>query len=977
MALPLCALLACLPATSGSHAASKTCSPKTVLLMTPGAAADLSAGTLAAAVLVPGRLAKDGRNPLFTEGAAAWDAYYDNGYPNVLFDPRDRLYKAWYGSSQDVADAHSTEGYRGLLNYRESRDGICWPMPGVGSPGLGIIPFNGSKANNIVNGYAGGVGVTLDESSSACRFKAVGSTGGLKTGTPKDQDCGGNGAIWCSADGKHWDSPLCTNTSYGARWDTHNNLLKPWVGADWVLMSRADTDRRHFVRTESRGAVLNWTDSVAQASFSEQTVALLATAEHQLYTMTVFSAAEAAGRPRYARNASSNLFLGMAMIFNAGGDPSDPGPAADRHATVDCELAMSTDTVHWTRVFPGKPFIPRGQNGTYDDDLLYCGARPFFMNGSHQLYFAANRHFHDNEEETPPWGRHPGGSINLATLARDRWAGYTAGSLRTAGFVLTGREVRVNVEMRGAEAAGSLAATLHYADNQGGPIETAEVVTTGGTDVALHWISSSSSMLPLGLLGKTVFLSFTAEANTVLYSYSIACTTSTAVRMETDAPLPPLLPPLLPPQPASWRYVTSDDFDGIAPGGNWSWVTAPGDGAAGFTAPQNNHADADMAFLTDRAFPAGFNASFAFRWPRTTDPGTSANEIGMATFIFGAASAANYYALDFPGLAHMFGSGNIWAFVSRVSADGIRTVVHSEVLKEVSPAPGTWHTVSIRLTPAYPTDAYPPAQPLAITVAVDGAPLAPLEDGALQRDGSRLDLSELQTGAGFVGFSTNNYDGERAKSRFRSFSIGGDVLLDSWNTTEHGPQAVWGSALPRRPWANIGAHNRSWTEFMVAEAVTAASDSSLLLQAGTWGSPTSYFLRSQDKGRQWVKDDAEIPQDVSAGAMLVPRTALNGSTQRLEFWTLGASGNLSISRSKTEGRTWSPRTHAGDLPIPPEWQAAAKKANATVEMSMAAQPQQLRDQQSSTGRVWLLILLLRWQPAQPAKSIDFENITYT
>ena len=44
-----------------------------------------------------------------------------------------------------------------------------------------------------------------------------------------------------------------------------------------------------------------------------------ATAAHQLYTMTVFSAAEAAGRPRYRANSSSNLFLGLAMIFNADG----------------------------------------------------------------------------------------------------------------------------------------------------------------------------------------------------------------------------------------------------------------------------------------------------------------------------------------------------------------------------------------------------------------------------------------------------------------------------------------------------------------------------------------------------------------------------------------------------------------------------------------------------------------------------------
>ena len=511
--------------------AAEMCSPKTVLLMTPGAVANLSdfaAGAAgAAALLVPGNPVKDSRNPLFTEGAAAWDAYYDNGYPNVIFDDRDQLYKTWYGSSQDIVDAHSTEGYRGLLNYRESRDGISWPMPS-----LGIIAYNGSTANNIVSGYAGGVGVTLDESSSVCRFKAVGSTGGLKTGTPAAQDCGGNGAIWCSADGKHWENPLCTNITYGARWDTHNNLLKPWVGADWVLMSRADTNPHHFVRTESRGVVFNWTDDVSQASFSEQTIALAATAAHQLYTMTVFSAAEAAGRPRYRANSSSNLFLGLAMIFNADGDPGNPGPAADRHSTVDCELAMSTDTINWQRVFPGRPFIKRGKVGTYDDDLLYCGARPFEINGSHRLYYAANRHFHDNEEETPPWGKHPGGSINLARLELDRWAGYTAGLIRTSTFILSGSEIHINVEMR--RAKGSLAVTLHLAGSHNSSVLTAEPITTGGTDVPLFWGSSSSTSssssnhessirLPPNLLGKSVFLSFAAEAGSVLYSYSIVC----------------------------------------------------------------------------------------------------------------------------------------------------------------------------------------------------------------------------------------------------------------------------------------------------------------------------------------------------------------------------------------------------------------------------------------------------------------------
>ena len=435
---------------------------------------------------------------------------------------------------------------------------------------------------------------------------------------------------------------------------------------------------------------------------------------------------------------------------------------------------------------------------------------------------------------------------------------------------------------------------------------------------------------------------------------------------------------LLPPRPGSWRFVTASDFGGIVPTGNWTWGSAPSENTTeSFTAPRNTHVDEDSAFLTDRAFPAGFNASFAFRWPRTTDPGNSANEIGTASFVFGAASAADHYAVDFPGLAHMFSSGAIWAFVCKVSADGVRTVLHQELLKEVSPAPGIWHNVSVQLMPAYPADAYPPAQPLAIKLAVDGAPLQPLEDGALQRDGSRLDLSELQTRVGFVGFETNNYDGELAKSRFRAFSISGGVMLNAWNATKYGPQAAWGEALPRRAWGNIGRHNSTYTEVMAAGAVTAASDSSLLLQAGTWGSPTSFFFRSQDNGYHWVRDAEPIPQDVSAGATLVRRTAANGRTSALEFWLLGPAGNLSISRSETDGRTWSPRKHVGDLPIPQEWERKAKNAGTTIELSLAAQPQELRDSSSSTGRVWVAMLLVRWQPPHPAESLHLDGIVYT
>ena len=89
-----------------------------------------------------------------------------------------------------------------MLNYRESADGINFPM----KP-LGLVRYNGSTANNIVLGFAGGVGITLDEDDPDCRFKALGTT----TGVPASlhAGCGEGGAAWCSKDGLHWSTPHC------------------------------------------------------------------------------------------------------------------------------------------------------------------------------------------------------------------------------------------------------------------------------------------------------------------------------------------------------------------------------------------------------------------------------------------------------------------------------------------------------------------------------------------------------------------------------------------------------------------------------------------------------------------------------------------------------------------------------------------------------------------------------------------------
>ena len=146
--------------------------------------------------------------------------------------------------------------------------------------------------------------------------------------------------------------------------------------------------------------------------------------------MVAFSAAEASGRERYAQN-ERHLFLGMTAIFNED-IPGGPvhttaykrlfslGCVAHSDGavlqTVDCELSMSTDSVRWRRVFPGTAFIPRGPEGSYDGSLNFCGARPFAKNGSLQIYYMGNRNRHSAREEWPPFGSHPGGSLDLARL---------------------------------------------------------------------------------------------------------------------------------------------------------------------------------------------------------------------------------------------------------------------------------------------------------------------------------------------------------------------------------------------------------------------------------------------------------------------------------------------------------------------------------------------------------------------------------
>jgi hypothetical protein len=202
-------------------------------------------------------------------------------------------------------------------------------------------------------------------------------------------------------------------------------------------------------------------------------------------------------------------YLGLPAVFHKGDKT-----AADWD-TVDTELAWSPDTISWNRVSTGQPLIPRG-SGTYADGAYDCGciyaAAPVLVGDKHHIYYGGSNGLHNGFRE---------GSFCLATLPRDRFAGYAApaggspagdtGRLVTAPFVAGPGGIALNVDIA---PGGRVEAALLGPD--GTPItrfdrESSVRIEDGGLDVPLPWGRAISSLsgrevrLELELSGATVY----------------------------------------------------------------------------------------------------------------------------------------------------------------------------------------------------------------------------------------------------------------------------------------------------------------------------------------------------------------------------------------------------------------------------------------------------------------------------------------
>jgi hypothetical protein len=340
------------------------------------------------AKLAVGTIRKHKANPLFGEDKP-WEKRFDNLYGNVIFDEEEKIYKCWYSpfivdysamgmslEERDGKDYEPPDNREMGICYATSRDGITWEKPE-----LGLVDYDGSKANNIVWREPHGAGIFKDDQEPDPKRKYKTIFQGLQ--------------VSVSSDGLHWEEPTpCEGVEVAG--DTHNNAfwaptLNKYVG---ITRSWGKEKGRQVARIESEDFV-TWTKEKVVLEGIDKT--------HQTYAMPVFF--------------YGGIYLGLVAIHEQD---------ADR---VWTELTWSPDTKVWNRVCPGEPLIPCSDNKLeYDYGCVYPSAYPVFLKDKIRLYYGGSDYLHFG------WRT---GSLCLATLRPDGFAGYEQETGDKPAFITT------------------------------------------------------------------------------------------------------------------------------------------------------------------------------------------------------------------------------------------------------------------------------------------------------------------------------------------------------------------------------------------------------------------------------------------------------------------------------------------------------------------------------------------------------------
>ncbi|HIQ75162.1 MAG TPA: hypothetical protein IAA51_12185 [Candidatus Cottocaccamicrobium excrementipullorum] len=353
------------------------------------------------------KLVKDKENnPLFTEDRP-WEVRIDNGYPNVIYDEKQKVYRCYYTLIIEDKDCFGVSREERVqrnycprddritgVAYAESKDGIHWEKPN-----LGICKWKGSTSNNLIFVYAHGTGVMLDErdSNQERRYKMV---------TKIDKPDGTNYmAVSFSQDGIHWINPIPWQ-EYNPPADSHN--LPFWNEKEecYMVISRIWRDGIRVAALSRSKDFIHWE--------KPREVARGAGFQNQIYSMPVF----------YWKN----IYLGLASIFHEG------DRLEKNFDLVDLQLTYAVNPEKFDFAVFEENILDRGSgrypDGEFDCGCIFAGPPIVDPDGRLWVYYMGGNGCHTNFRET---------SLARASWEADKFAALIPRDKEMKSVVITSR----------------------------------------------------------------------------------------------------------------------------------------------------------------------------------------------------------------------------------------------------------------------------------------------------------------------------------------------------------------------------------------------------------------------------------------------------------------------------------------------------------------------------------------------------------
>lgn len=350
-----------------------------------------------------------------------WERASLQGHQAVLFDRAEGKYKLWYRAACPSAedepkrpnanDANVDPSERGavarrvFLCYAESSNGLDWTKPA-----LGLFPFGGDRANNIVREIGSGDSmfwnIVKDEAETdpSRRYKCLGFDQGARSHAASRSDDGRGICVGYSADGLRWtaEPQRVVSTEEVTDGDTLLPRRDPRTGK-WIGFFRPRTHpKRRFLACSESDDFTHW---------SAPRMILAPGPEDAPWTEFYGLTACEMG----------SCWIGLLWVLRNHPDASPITP----------ELVWSRSGAKWQRLAPGTPFLPLGADDAAD-------ARMILVNGilesgaEHRIYFTGTNFDHGSDYGQPMSpGRVVAGQtrramLGVARLPWGQWCGLRA-----------------------------------------------------------------------------------------------------------------------------------------------------------------------------------------------------------------------------------------------------------------------------------------------------------------------------------------------------------------------------------------------------------------------------------------------------------------------------------------------------------------------------------------------------------------------